>query len=129
MTNPLNLNNSANTKSTAEKILATVPYINGFHFFESIGKYTGETAVSLVAFAKEVEIIPIESIDFHFKRADFQKWIADTIGDTELATAIGHIEKELTGEPLRKRILGIINARVRELENQIQHESTLSSKK
>ena len=129
MTKPLNLNKPAITKSTAEKILATVPYINGFHFFESIGQYTGETAVSLAAFARVVEIIPIESIDFHFKRADFQKWIADTIGDTELATAIGHIEKELTGEPLRKRILGIINARVRELENQIQHASTLGSKK
>ncbi|MGD0994295.1 MAG: hypothetical protein ABR909_02075 [Candidatus Bathyarchaeia archaeon] len=83
----------------------------------------------MAAFAKEAEIIPIESIDFHSKRADFQKWIADTIGDTELATAIGHIEKELTGEPLKRRILKIINARVRELESQIQHASTLGSKK
>ena len=129
MTKPLNLNKPAITKSTAEKILATVPYINGFHFFESIGQYTGETAVSLAAFARVVEIIPIESIDFHFKRADFQKWIADTIGDTELATAIGHIEKELTGEPLRRRILEIINTRVRGLESKIQHASTLGSKK
>ena len=117
MTNPLNLNKPAITKSTSEKILATVPYINGFHFFESLGRYTGETAVSLAAFAREVEIIQIESIDFHFKRADFQKWIADTIGDTELATAIDHIDKALTGEPLRKRILEIINTRLRELEN------------
>ena len=129
MTKPLNLNKSAITKSTAEKILATVPYINGFHFFKSIGQYTGETAVSLATFAKEVEQAPIESIDFHFKRADFQKWIADTIGDTELATAIGHIEKELTGELLRRRILKILNARIRELERQIQHASTLGSKK
>ena len=121
MSKPISLNKPAITKSTAEKILATVPYINGFHFFESIGKYTGETAVSLAAFAIEVEIIPIDSIDFHFKRADFQKWIADTIGDTELATAIDHIDKALTREPLRRRILEIINRRVRELENQIQH--------
>jgi hypothetical protein len=129
MTKPLNLNKSAITKSNAEKILATVPYVNGFHFFTYIGQYTGETAVSLATFAKEVELAPIESIDFHFKRADFQKWIADTIGDTELATTIGHIEKELTGEPLRRSILTIINARVRELENQIQPASTLGSKK
>jgi alpha-amylase len=129
MTKPLDLNKSVITKLTAEKILATVPYGNGFHFFESIGQYTGETAVSLAVFARVVEIIPIESIDFHFKRADFQKWIADTIGDTELATAIGHIEKELTGEPLRRRILEIINTRVRELESKIQHASTLGSKK
>jgi hypothetical protein len=129
MTKPLNLNKSAIKKSTAEKILATVPYVNGFHFFKSIGQYTGETAVSLSTFAKEVELSPIESIDFHFKRADFEKWIAETIGDTELATAIGGIEKELTDEPLRRRILKIINARVRELESKIQHASTLGSKK
>ena len=129
MTKDLNLNKSTNTKSTAEKILATVSYINGFHFFTSVGQYTGETAVSLETFAKEVEVTPIESTDFHFKRADFQKWIADTIGDTELATAIGHIEKELTGELLRRRILEIINTRVRELESKIQHASTLGSKK
>jgi len=30
-------------------------------------------------FAKEIEVAPIESIDFHFKRADFQKWIEDTL--------------------------------------------------
>jgi len=119
MMKPLDPKKSAITKSTAEKILATVPYINGFHFFISVGRYTGETAVSLAAFAKEVETIPVESIDFHFKRDDFQKWIADTIGDTELATAIGHVEKELSGEPLRRRILEIINTRVSELENQI----------
>ena len=129
MAKPLNPNKPAITKSTAEKILATVPYVNGFHFFTSIGQYTGETAISLMIFARKVELIPIESIDFHFKRADFQKWIADIIGDNELATAIGHIEKELTGEVLRRRILEIINARVIELESKIQHASTTGSKK
>ena len=102
----------------ARKFLATVPYNIGFHFFISVGRYTGETAVSLATFAREVEVAPIESIDFHFKRADFQKWIADTIGDTELSTSIGNVEKELAGEPLRKRLLLIINARVKERKNQ-----------
>jgi translation elongation factor EF-G len=79
MTKTPNLSKSTTTKSAAEKILATVPYVNGFHFFTSIGQYTGETAVSLATFAKEVEATPIESIDFHFKKADFQKWIEDTL--------------------------------------------------
>jgi hypothetical protein len=128
MTKPPNLNKSAITKSTAEKIFATVPYVDGFHFFKSLGQYTGETAVSLATFAKEVEVAPIESIDFHFKRADFQRWIADTIGDAELATAIGDIEKELDGELLRRRIAAVVNERVIELESQIQHVNTLGSK-
>jgi len=129
MIKPFNLNKLAISKSTAEKILAPVPYANGFHFFTSVGQYTGETAVSLATFAKEVEVTPIESIDFHFKRADFQKWISETVGDAELATAIGHIEKELNGEPLRRKILKIVNERVSELESQIQHASTSGSKK
>jgi hypothetical protein len=112
----------------ARKFLATVPYSIGFHFFISEGRYTGETAVSLATFARQVEAAPIESIDFHFKRADFQKWITDTIGDTELATAIGHVEKELAGEPLKRRLLWVINARVKELENQIQLASNLGVK-
>ncbi len=129
MTKPLNLNKLAIGKSTEEKILAPVPYTNGFHFFTNTGQYTGETAVSLATFAKEVEVAPIESIDFHFKRADFQKWISETVGDAELATAIGQIEKELNGEPLRRRILKIVNERVSELERQIQHASIPGSKK
>jgi len=129
MTKDFNLNKSADVKLTAEKILAKVPYSNGFHFFTSVGQYTGETAVSLETFAREVEVISIESVDFHFKRADFQKWIADAVGDTELATAIGNIEKELTGEVLRKRILKIINARVTELESKIPYGSNKGSKK
>jgi hypothetical protein len=129
MTKDLNLNKSADTKLTAEKILAKVPYSNGFHFFTYVGQYTGETAVSLETFAREVEVISIESVDFHFKRDDFQKWIANAVGDTELATAIGNIEKELTGEVLRRRILKIINARVTELESKILYGSTKGSKK
>jgi hypothetical protein len=102
----------------ARKLLAPVSYDHGFHFFTSIGRYTGETAVSLATFAKEVEVAPIESIDFHFKRADFQKWISDTVGDAVLATSIENIEKELADEPLRRRLIEVINTRVKELENQ-----------
>ena len=102
-----------------QTFLASVSYDRGFHFFTDIGRYIGETAVNLTTFAKELEVVPIESVDFHFKRDDFQKWIAETIGDIELATAIGQVEKELTGETLRLRLLSIVNTRVRELENQI----------
>ena len=72
----------------------------------------------MATFARDVEVAPIESIDFHFKRADFQKWIGETIGDSELAEAIEKVEKDLAGEPLRQKLLKIINARVEELENQ-----------
>ncbi len=109
---------SKHQTSGERAFLATVQYNIGFHFFTSEGRYTGETAVSLVTFAKDVEVVPIESIDFHFKRDDFQKWIMDTLGDKKLANEIGQVEKELAGEPLRRKLLLIINKRVKELENQ-----------
>jgi alpha-amylase len=125
MTKALKKPKTAIPKSTAEKILAPVPYINGFHFFTSIGVYTGETAISLEHFAREIQTIPLESIEFHTKRGDFQKWIASTLGDDELAEEIGRIEENLSGEPLRKRILKVINVRITELKNQFQDSSEL----
>jgi hypothetical protein len=112
---------------SANMYLATVPYSIGFHFFITEGRYTGETAVSLATFAKEIEVAPIESIDFHFKRADFQKWITDVIGDKQLALMIENVEKELAGEPLRKKLVWITNTRVKELENQIPPEDDSST--
>jgi hypothetical protein len=110
---------TATAKSTAEKILAPVPYANGFHFFTSIGVYTGETAISLEHFTREIQTIPLESIEFHNKRGDFQKWIASTLGDDELAEEIGCFEKNLSGEALRKRLLTVLNARVNDLKTQM----------
>jgi hypothetical protein len=104
MAKDLEENKAAIVKLASEKILAQVPYANGFHFFVSIGRYPGETAISLKHFASEIEFVPIESIEFHFKRGDSQKWIASTIGDRELAEAIGRIKAGLSGELLRKRI-------------------------
>jgi len=111
--------NMKQNKDDARAYLAPVPYDVGFHFFTEVGRYTGETAISLATFARDVEVAPIESINFHFGRADFQKWIAETIGDTELAAAIEKVEKNLAGEPLRLRLLEIINAHVKGLESQV----------
>ena len=119
MTKVLKEPKTATAKSTAEKILAPVPYANGFHFFTSIGVYTGETAISLEHFTREIQTIPIESIEFHVERGDFQKWIAGALGDDELAGEIVCIEKNLSGEPLRKRLFTVLNERINTLKTQI----------
>ncbi len=103
-------------KSAATKFLAQVPYANGFHFFTFIGKYTGETAISLEHFAAEIASVPIESLEFHFKRGDFQKWITITLGDNDLTAEIDRIDARLSGEPLRKNILSVLNARIGDLK-------------
>jgi len=110
-------NTSEGDRAPASKILSQVPYANGFHFFTSIGRYTGETAVSLEHFAGELALIATESVDFHFKRGDFQKWIGGTLGDNELATEIEHVPTNLSGEDLRKKILALVNTQIEKLKN------------
>ena len=119
MTKVLKERKKAIAKSAAEKILAAVPYTNGFHFFTSIGAYTGETSISLEHFTREIQTIALESIEFHAKRGDFQKWIAGTLEDDELAEEIASIEENLSGEPLRKKLLTVLNARIGALKTQV----------
>lgn len=85
--------------------LTTVPFESGFHFYTAIGNYTGITATNLNEFAAKLQIIPMESITYHFQRKDFQKWIEYTIKDAALSERISRIKGEQTTEDLRKEIL------------------------
>jgi hypothetical protein len=85
---------------TAQKILSPVPYAQGFHFFMTDGHYSGETAMSLCAFLKDMGHIDIKSIRFNFERGDFQKWLRTAIGDEELAQSIDNLGKKVPEETL-----------------------------
>jgi hypothetical protein len=78
---------------------------SAFYFFTSIGNYTGESAASIEDFLKKIEHIDIKSIEFHFHRGDFQKWVAETIGDKELAEQIKKLQDQnFAGEKLRNQL-------------------------
>jgi len=98
-----------------ERILRTVKYDDGFHFFTDIGQPTRTTATSLEQFVKELETIDVRSIIFHSERADFQKWITEILEDVELAHRLDKIPKGTVGEPLRKKMLEILKVRIAEL--------------
>jgi len=100
----------------ASKILASVQFEHGFHFTTKDGVYTGLTAISLAEFASKIEIVDVDSILFHYPRGDFQKWIEDTLGDTELANRLCFVKTNLSGEQLRKELLKIIKKRLIELK-------------
>ena len=97
------------------RILRTVPYEEGFIFYVDVGQPTKNAASSLEQFAKELEVVDVKSVDFHFKRADFQKWISKILEDIELSRRLDKIPKDIVGEPLRKKILEIVKARKDEL--------------
>jgi hypothetical protein len=102
-------------KVEAQKILSTVPYERGFHFFTDVGKYTGETAVNLFSLYEELRTIEPQSVKFHFQRGDFQNWIRNTLGDTELAQRIDKIRPDLPSENLKKELRKTVNERLEEL--------------
>ena len=56
-----------------ERILRTVPYEEGFNFYIDIGQPTKNTATSLEQFAKELEVVDVKSVSFHFKESRLSK--------------------------------------------------------
>jgi len=111
----------ASAAAQPEKLLRSVPYESGFHFYTGIGNYTGVTATSLFEFVEKLQLVPVESVVFHFQRGDFQKWIKNTLGDDETATKIEQLKKWSSWsseENLRKDILKAVEKRLSELKSQ-----------
>ena len=106
-------------KALVSKILRSVPESQGFRFYLAINEPTGETAVSLTKFVEKLETIEVQSVNFHYPRKDFQKWIREVLGDAELALRlgkIGRIRLGIRGEALRSEILRTVQARLTELK-------------
>ena len=100
----------------ARKILSSVAYDQGFHFFYTSSIYAGETATSLLTFALDLESVDILSIRYHIDRGDFQKWIRDIIGDEELARRIDKLDTQTSDENLRRQLIEILQRRLSELK-------------
>jgi len=96
-------------------LLKIVLFENGLHFFTELGKNTGITAISTVELTEKLQIIPVESVTFHFKRQDFQKWLKNTIGDEELVKRIDQINAWVHEENLRKELSKTVHNRITEL--------------
>ena len=105
------------------KILRTVPYEKGFHFYTASGNYTGETATSLDDFERKVQTMPDASITFHLQRGDFQKWIEGTLSDDKLAKRITLIKLTLPVEDSRKELLTIVQARINQFKGNLPHHT------
>ena len=100
----------------ASKILRTVSITEAFHFFTDIGQYNGKSAASLVDFSEKLKTVPLKSIEFHFKRGDFERWTRETLGDEYLANEIDRINKSVHGEALRTAIQETVESRLDSLK-------------
>ena len=104
------------------KILRTVPYEKGFHFYTEMDNFSNETATSLNSFENKLHNVPADSVNFHLQRGDFQKWIKTTLGDDELAKRVDSINLTLPAENQRKELLAIVQTRITELKRELPHQ-------
>ena len=94
------------------RILRELSKNEAFYFFTSIGNYTGECATSLEDFIKKIKTVSVKSIEFHLYREDFEKWVAETLEDRELAQEIENLRKQNTTEEfLREKLSAIVSKR------------------
>lgn len=102
------------------RILRTLPRGKAFYFFTSIGNYTGESASSLKEFMDRLNEVNMKSIEFHFYRGDFKKWVDEVLEDKELADELGELqETNASGVLLRNQLYATISKRYKELANKL----------
>jgi len=118
------------SNSQTSKTLRTLPREKAFYFFTSIGNYTGKSATSLEEFAKEILNVNIKSLEFHLYRDDFEKWIAQTLEDSNLANKIKQLKAlKPIGIDLRDRLYLIVSKHYENLKTPPHPTTTQTSTK
>ena len=112
--NDLFLQKSLSREEVA-RILGTVSYDRAFYFYNGVGKPSGEFAVSLSDFCSKINVVNSESLTFHLKRRDFQSWIKEVIGDTDLATRLDKVQ--VKNNAVRSTLQAFVSNRIKELQD------------
>jgi hypothetical protein len=102
-------------------ILRNLPLEMNFHFYEEIGKPTGQVASSLLDFSSKLASANSPqtqaSLTFHMKRGDFATWIRQAIGDSELADKIGEISPN--DHNLAEKLHQTLDGRIQQLKEAV----------
>lgn len=105
-----------------QSILRTLPHDAAFHFYEEIGKPTGQVAMSLLDFRDRIVDANTPqaraSLVFHAKRGDFTNWVRDTLGDSELADQISKISPD--DALLKKKLYNVVSQRIQQLKEMLK---------
>jgi hypothetical protein len=119
------------TKEKAAAILAYAPHDKAFNFYATVGNPLNIHAHNLRDFTTKIDRVDPVSLEFHFKRGDFENWFKG-LGDEELAKKMAILKRRnLTGEELLKKLHEIVDQRYHELaklsgqtfpEDETEHE-------
>jgi hypothetical protein len=110
------------------RILGTVAHEKAFFFYTDIAQPTGDYAVSLLDLCNTMNTTAPKSLAFHLKRGDFENWIREIIGDSELADRISKLKKLKTTwkneATTRRKLCAVVQNRVTELQELWRHALT-----
>jgi hypothetical protein len=107
-------------KAEVSRIFRKLPKENAFHFFTSVGNNTGESASSFEEFLERIKEIDVKSLQFHLYRGDFEKWIAETLENIELAEEIRNLQSlKPAGDTLRNQLVLIVSKRYEKLLREV----------
>jgi len=99
--------------------LRRLPREKEFYFFTSIGNYSGQHASSLEEFVTKIRQVNVKSLEFHFHRGDFERWVAEVLEDEELANAIKSLHNfSPLGDALRDQLYVVVWKRYEKLRGQ-----------
>ncbi len=101
-------------ENTSANVFRVVSVPDAFLFFANAELYTGELATSLPELLTKLDKVPLQSVEFHFQRSDFEKWVGRTLGDRELADKLHRIDRFARGEELRMAVKKAIQERLEE---------------
>jgi len=100
------------TLRTAKEPAEAKP-MEAFHFYSGMGRSTGLSASNLKDFHQKLKEAPMESIEFHSQRGDFEKWLRSS-GYSELAEGFeGLRAKGESGENLRGKLIELLETQPR----------------
>jgi hypothetical protein len=116
--------NARLSQSEVKEILRTISHDEAFYFYEEIGRPLGYVAKGLVDFRDKINVVRWSSLVFHLKRKDFENWISDTIGDSELAKRISNISPH--DLDLRKKLYATVDTRIKELREMSSTSTVVS---
>jgi mannose-1-phosphate guanylyltransferase/phosphomannomutase len=95
---------TVHTNTLVEGTMA-LPTDRPFLFHSQIGRYVGLTANNIEELANLLGKVGVKSIEFHFYRREFERWIRETFQANVLARRIADLRKlGLRGRKLRKEL-------------------------
>ena len=101
-------NTNVEAGSTIDGIVA-VPRDKSFYFDTGLGQYSGILASSVDEFLGALKVVPLESLEYHIGRRDFEKWTKDVLGSVLLADNIRTLRRsQFKGEDLRLQIVSVV---------------------